>query len=140
MSDKDKLEGFGKKLTEANERVYGAEIRRKYGSDVIDASNRKIEALSEEEYGDLKALSEKISTLLKEAVSTGDAACSAAQNACALHKQWLCHYWPDGLYSPQMHRNMVEMYLADERFRSYYEAIAPGCAQLLHDAIYLYTE
>lgn len=138
MADKEKLQGFGKRLVEANEKAYGAEIRQKYGDSVIDASNKKIEALTEEQYNDINALSEAINALLKEAVSIGDAGCEAAQKACALHKQWLCHHWPDGLYTPQMHRNMADMYLADERFKAYYEAIVPGCTQLLHDAIYLY--
>lgn len=139
MSDKEKLQGFGKKLAEANEKAYGAEIRAKYGDDVIDASNRKLESLTEEKYSDITALEQKIKELLAEAVKTGDAGCDAAQKACALHREWLSHYWPDGLYTAQMHRNMAEMYLADERFKSYYEAIADGCTQLLHDAIYLYT-
>lgn len=139
MSDKEKLQGFGKRLIEANEKAYGAEIRARYGNEVIDASNKKLESLTEAEYGDITALEEEIKRLLAKAVTDGDAGCEAAQKACALHQKWLSHYWPDGLYSPQMHRNMAEMYLADERFKAYYEAIAPGCAQLLHDAIYLYT-
>ena len=140
MSDKEKLHGFGKRLTAANEKAYGKELRAKYGNEVIDASNKKLEALTEEDYSDINALAEEINRLLAEAVDIGDAGCEAAQKACALHQKWLGHYWPDGLYSAQMHRNMADMYLADERFKSYYEAVQPGCAQLLHDAIYLYTK
>jgi len=140
MSDKEKLQGFGKRLAEANEKAYGKELRSKYGNEMIDASNKKLESLTKEKYADITALEEEIKRLLAEAVMVGDAGCEAAQRACALHREWLCHHWPDGLYNAQIHRNMAEMYLADERFKSYYEAIASGCTQLLHDAIYLYTE
>ena len=140
MSDKEQVQGFGKRLSEAKEKAEGKELRSKYGNEMIDASNKKLESLTEEKYADITALEEEIKRLLMEAVMVGDAGCEAAQRACALHREWLCHYWPDGLYNAQMHRNMAEMYLADERFKAYYEAIASGCTQLLHDAIYLYTE
>jgi hypothetical protein len=34
-----------------------------------------------------------------------------------------------------MHVGLAEMYIADPRFTSTYEKIAPGLAQYLHDAI-----
>jgi len=34
-----------------------------------------------------------------------------------------------------MQRNLVEMYLADERFRSYYDDVEPGLAQFVHDIV-----
>ena len=33
---------------------------------------------------------------------------------------------------------MGEMYVGDERFRAYYEAIVPGCAAFFRDALNLY--
>lgn len=40
---------------------------------------------------------------------------------------------PDGTYTKDAHRMMGEMYVGDERFRAYYEAIAPGCAAFFRD-------
>ncbi len=37
--------------------------------------------------------------------------------------------------SPQMHRGLAEMYIADERFAGNYERAAPGLAAYFHDAI-----
>ena len=37
--------------------------------------------------------------------------------------------------SPQMHRGLAEMYVADERFTRTYEREAEGLAAYLHDAI-----
>ena len=33
---------------------------------------------------------------------------------------------------------MGEMYVGDERFRAYYEAIVPGCAAFFRDPLNLY--
>lgn len=35
----------------------------------------------------------------------------------------------------EMHRCLVEMYLADERFTRYYDDVEPGLAQFLHDIV-----
>ena len=35
----------------------------------------------------------------------------------------------------EMHRNLVEMYLADERFTRYYDDVEPGLAQFVHDIV-----
>ena len=35
----------------------------------------------------------------------------------------------------EMHRNLGDMYLADERFKANYEKVAPGLAQYVRDAI-----
>ena len=35
----------------------------------------------------------------------------------------------------EMHRNLVEMYLADERFTRYYDNVEPGLAQFVHDIV-----
>ena len=35
----------------------------------------------------------------------------------------------------EMHRNLVEMYVADERFTRYYDDVEPGLAQFVHDIV-----
>ncbi len=35
----------------------------------------------------------------------------------------------------EKHRNLVQMYLADERFTRYYDDVEPGLAQFLHDIV-----
>jgi len=37
--------------------------------------------------------------------------------------------------SPDMHAQLAEMYVSDERFRSFYESRRSGLAQYFHDAI-----
>lgn len=61
-----------------------------------------------------------------------------AQKACELHKKWISFYW-DG-YSKEAHAGLAEMYVADPRFKAYYDKIAPGCAEFLRDAIRIYCK
>ena len=53
-----------------------------------------------------------------------------------MHGHWLRMYWPDGLYAPEAHKGLADGYVSDERFRAYYEEVAPGAAQFLRDAIH----
>lgn len=140
MNDKEKFNGMVKKLIQQNEDVYGEELRQKYGKEKIEHSYQKLSGMTPEEFNHAEALSQKINFLLKTAIESNDPASEEAQLACDLHRQWLCCYWPEGTYSKAAHRNLSEMYTADERFRVYYEAIAPGCAEFFRNAIHIYCQ
>lgn len=138
MADKEKFEGFKKKLIENNEQKYGAEIRRKYGDDAINASNEKLKGMLPEQYDESERLRLKIDETLKAAFQTGDPAGELAQKACEFHKKWLCFYYDN--YTKEYHKGLGEMYVADERFTAYYDKIAVGCAKFLRDAINIYCQ
>ena len=138
MSDLEKFEGFKQKLVDDNEAMYGKEICEKYGDEVIDASNAKIKGMSEEQWQKAESLRTELESLLKIAFEQGDPASNEAQRVCDLHRQWLCIFWKDGAYSKEAHKNIADMYTADERFAAYYDKIAVGCAGFLRDAINIY--
>lgn len=138
MSDKEKFEGFKDNLIKDNEERYGQEIRKKYGDDIVNASNAKVKGMPQEKMQEAKVLGERIESTLAEAFVQGDPAGELAQSVCEMHKQWLCIFWPDGMYSPEAHMGLADMYVEDERFRANYDKIAPGCTEFLRDAIYIY--
>ena len=138
MENKEKFEGFKSQLIKDNEKQYGSEIREKYGHDVIDKSNSKIKGMSQEQYAEIERLTEKLNEALKLAVETNDPASEQAQKACELHKEWLCYFWEDGIYSKETHLGLAEMYVSDERFKAHYEKISPGCAVFLKAALEVY--
>jgi DNA-binding transcriptional MerR regulator len=138
MTDKEKFEGFKQELINENERKYGAEIRAKYGDEVVDGSNASLMGMTKEQYDEGERLRIECEDTLKLALETGDPAGDLAQKAADLHRKWLSFYAPN--YSKEYHRNLGEMYAADERFAAYYNKIAPGCAVFLRDAINIYTE
>ena len=134
MRDEDRFQALKEKLVLENEQNCGREAREKYGADQVDAANRKMMNLTEEQYLRWKELDARILARLEAGVEAAIPADSPqAQEIAQLHKEWLTISTPK--YSPQMHRGIAAMYIADERFTRYYDRNKPGCARLLHDAV-----
>lgn len=139
MKDHEKFEGLKQQLIEENETQYGEEIRHRYGSESIDAANAKLQGMSPEQYQLAQDLSAQLNALLVQAMSDGDPACEAAQSACAIHKEWLCLFWPEGMYSKEAHLSLTSMYVEDERFTAYYDkATGTGATAFLQQAMQLF--
>lgn len=141
MSDQEKFEGFKQELTDNNEKQYGAEIREKYGDAPVDEANAGMMKMTQEQYGDWKALEQEIRKILTELVSQEvppDPAGEKAQHVCQLHKQWLM--LTGAPYSKEYHRNLALMYGEDPRFTAYYDKDVPGCAAYFKDAIDVYCK
>lgn len=134
MKDQERFEGFKDKMIEENEDKYGDEIREKYGDSIVDTSNTKFRGMSEEQFKENQVLEKRIIDLLKEAMVIGDIHDKTAQHAVDCHKEWLKQYWPS--YSKEAHKGLADMYVADERFTTYYDQHQKGMAQFLRDAIY----
>lgn len=137
MSDKEKFEGFKKKLVEDNEAKYGKEVREKYGESTVNSSNQKVLGMTQEQYDEVTKLATEVIETLHAAYKTGDPAGELAQKAADLHRQWLCYYWDS--YSKEAHAGVAQMYVDDPRFTAYYDEKQPGSAEFLRDAVFIYT-
>jgi DNA-binding transcriptional MerR regulator len=137
MGNKEKFQGFKKRMIEDNEKKYGEEIREKYGKDTVENSNAKLMNMTEEQYDEVTKLAEQVTAALAEAFKNGDPASDIAQKAADLHKKWLTYYWSE--YSKEAHAGLAQMYVDDERFTAYYDKEQPGTAEFLRDAIFIYT-
>lgn len=134
MKQKRNFEEFKKQTIQENEEKYGKEIREKYGEKTIDESNRKMLNMTEEEYQHFKELEESIREDLKEAVENKEEATGETGKRIALlHKEWLTMTWSS--YSALAHQGLVQMYVADERFKGYYDKEIEGCAVFLKEAV-----
>ena len=138
MTDKERFEGFKEQMIQNNEEQYGREVREKYGDETVDASNNKLMGLTQEKYDEMQILSDQLNKALREAAKEGDPAGEKAQEACRLHKAWLCLSWPS--YTKEGHLGLADMYVEDKRFRKYYEDIVPGGAEFLRDALRIYCQ
>lgn len=136
MSDKEKFEGFKQAMIDENERQYGTEIRGKYGEEEIERTNARIKGMTHERYAEGERLRQEAEDTLKAALEIGDPAGELAQKACDLHGKWLAVFQPE--YSKAYHKSLGELYVVDDRFKVYYDKIAPGCAEFLRDAINIY--
>jgi len=120
MTDKDKFEGFKKHQLDENEKRYGKEIRENHGEEAVEKANQNWQHLSEHDY--LRAqevenrLIENLNILLKQ--SQPDLQSSEAEVVFKSHQEWLKIMAP--FYSKEYHRQLGEMYVADERFGAYY--------------------
>jgi MerR family transcriptional regulator, thiopeptide resistance regulator len=140
MSDQDRFESIKQMLIEENERTYGAEIRERYGDEVVDASHARVASMSEERWARAQALEAEIKEELCAAAAGGDPASATARHLCDLHREWICMFWPEGTYSIEAHRGLGEGYVSDARFKSYYDEVVEGGAEFLRDALNAYGE
>ncbi len=138
MQNDEKFEAFKNKLIEENEEKYGEEIREKYGEQTVNDSNAKLRGMSKEDYEELEKLGNEILTLLPKAFETGDPASPLAQQIAKKHKDWLMYSWPS--YSMEAHAGLAEMYVADERFKGYYDQTVEGGTEFLRDAILIFLK
>ena len=81
----------------------------------------------------IKAEGDALLAALAEAKRTGvEPGSPQADELAARHRASIERFYDCG---DEMHRNLVEMYLADERFTRYYDDVEPGLAQFVHDIV-----
>lgn len=133
MNDQEKFNGFKEQLINENDTTYGKEIREAYGNHIINESNSKFRGMSKEDFEEMEKLGNEILDILPIAFNTGDPSSSLGRELASKHKAWLMYSWPS--YSKEAHASLAEMYVADERFKAYYEKNVTGGAEFLRDAI-----
>ena len=134
MSDQEKFQAFKERVVRENEEKHGAEIREKYGDEEMDAANRKVLDMTEEEYERFQNLGEEIRIQLQDAVRGGaNPEDECGRRIVALHKEWLGKTWTQ--YTKEAHAAIGNLYISDERFKMYYDKEVTGCAKFLESAI-----
>jgi len=137
MKDNQKFKALKDKQLEENDKKYGQEIRIKYGDSIVDESNNKYNKMSEKTYMHAETLSAKIFEYLNKAMDDNDFSTEYGKIVYESHKEWIMIYWND--YSYEAHRQLVDMYVDDDRFRHYYDKERDGTAKFLRDTVYYYT-
>lgn len=138
MSDEKKFEAFKEQQLKDNTEKYGDELKQSYDPEFIEQANQMYLKKSKYEMKQQEELTKKLNKTIQLAMDTSDPSSLIAQEMCALHKDWLCFYWPS--YDKNHHLSLIEMYTLDERFTKYYDKIRVGAAQFLLDAMKLYIE
>ncbi|WP_099221822.1 MerR family transcriptional regulator [Listeria costaricensis] len=138
MTDQEKFDAFKDQLVHENEAQYGKEIREQYGDQTVDASNAKLMGLSEADFAEQERLNAALLEALKRALEAGeDARSETAQEAARLHQAWIHFFWPS--YTKEAHLGLVDMYVADDRFKRYYdEQSGTHATELLREAVQIY--
>jgi len=137
MSDKERFEGFKKKLIDENNEKFGKEVVEKYGEGAVNKSNESFMKMTEEQYNELTSTESSLFKTLKEAYLTKNPAGDLGQESAKLHAKWITLCW--GNYNKEAHANLTQMYVDDDRFKAYYDREQPGTAEFLRDAVWIYT-
>ena len=138
MDDMEKFSAFKREKILENENKYGEEIRENYGEDNVDKANKVLNNLTKEDYQTMNNIEAKMIDNLVEFKKNPKMDSSLAKTIYQEHKDWLNYTLPK--YNKQIHRGLVDMYLADTRFTKYYNERADcDVAKLLRNVVYHYT-
>jgi DNA-binding transcriptional MerR regulator len=114
--------------------VEAAEAEERWGdTDAWKQSQQRTAGLTEDAWRRIKADGDALLHALADAKREGVVPGSPhADELAARHRSSIEQFYDCG---DEMHRCLVEMYLADERFTRYYDDVEPGLAQFLHDIV-----
>jgi DNA-binding transcriptional MerR regulator len=131
LTAEEQVEIFG---TTAFSDEYAAEAEERWGeTDAWKQSQQRVSRFSKEDWIAIKAEGDALLEALAQAKRGGVQPGSAEANELAArHRASIERFYDCG---DEMHRNLVEMYLADERFTQYYDDVEPGLAQFVHDIV-----
>ncbi|MFD7889357.1 MerR family transcriptional regulator [Streptomyces albidoflavus] len=115
---------------------YADEARQRWGhTDAYRESQRRTASYTKADWQRLKDEFDALHARVAELLALGvPADAPVAMDAAEEHRRFI-----DGAHYPcdaRMHTCLADMYVADPRFTATYEAIRPGLAQYLHDAIH----
>ena len=131
LTAKEQLEIFG--MTAFSEE-YAVEAEQRWGdTDAWKQSQQRVSTFTKQDWIDAKAENDALLAALADAKRNGtEPGTAEANDLAARHRASIDRYYDCG---DEMHRCLVEMYLADERFTRYYDDVEPGLAQYVHDIV-----
>lgn len=118
------------------ENLYKEEAQARWGeTDAYKESTKRLTTYSAEDIEMAKKEMSEATAQILDAMLAGLPATDARALAGAeAHRKSISDWWYDCSY--EMHVNLAQMYVADERFSAFYENMHSGLAQYVHDAIY----
>ncbi|GGZ82884.1 MerR family transcriptional regulator [Streptomyces subrutilus] len=131
LTPEEKFEVFGDHDPER----YAEEVERRWGAtDAYAQSRRRAASMTKEDWERARDLADDIDRRLAGLMEAGAAADSEpAMDLAEEHRGWIDGHAYTCSYA--MHTCLGEMYAADERFTAHYDAVRPGLAVFLRDAI-----
>ncbi|MFD5336711.1 MerR family transcriptional regulator [Streptomyces hawaiiensis] len=131
LTPEEKFEVFGDQDPEQ----YAEEVEARWGdTDEYAESQRRTASYTKEDWKRIQAEAAEwgeryVALMAAGEGPTGEAAMVLAEE----HRQHICRSFYECSY--ELHRCLGEMYVSDERFKAVYDAMRPGLAEHLRDAI-----
>ncbi|MBB6418645.1 MerR family transcriptional regulator [Streptomyces sp. AK010] len=131
LTPEERFEVFGDNDPEQ----YAEEVEQRWGdTEEYADSQRRTASYTKEDWKRIQAEAadwgERYGALMSaDEPPTGEAAMTLAEE----HRQHICTWFYECSY--EIHRCLGDMYVSDERFKAFYDALRPGLAEHLRDAI-----
>nr|WP_281353558.1 TipAS antibiotic-recognition domain-containing protein [Phytoactinopolyspora mesophila] len=121
-----------------NHREYEAEARQRWGDEAVDRGNAIVAEWTPEQWAAAKAEFDAQNEGLAQLMDAGTpVADEQVQAIIERHYNGMTQFWtPDR----ESYTGLGQMYVDDDRFAQNYEAVRPGLAAYLRDAIAVYAE
>jgi MerR family transcriptional regulator, thiopeptide resistance regulator len=131
LTAEEQIEIFG---TTAFNEEYATEAEERWGdTDAWKQSQQRVKKFTKQDWIDIKAEGDALMQALAAAKRAGVEPGSPEANELATRHRASIERFYD--FDDEMHRCIVEMYLADERFTRTYDDVEPGLAQYVHDIV-----
>ena len=118
------------------ENPYADEARERWGNtEAYRQSQERTARYTEQDWAEIKAAGDDLNERLAAALRAGTAAEDpAAMDLAEEHRRQLDRWFYD--CDAEFHRGLGDMYVDDPRFTATYDAVEPGLARYLRDAIH----
>ena len=131
LDPEEMFEVFG----DADPSEHGEEAEERWGeTEAWKESQRRTSSYGKKDWLAMKTEASAIEARLAELLEAGVPATSMdALDAAEQHRQHICTWFYD--CPREMHRQLGQMYVQDDRFAAHYDAIAPGLASYVSQAV-----
>ena len=132
LTEEEQKELFGDGFSDD----YAEEAEQRWGeTEAWKQSQKRTSTYTKEDWAEVKAEMDATNAEFVSAMTDGEPATSErAMDAAEAHRMHIQNRFYD--ITPEFHRNLGDMYVADPRFTKTYEDIKPGMAQYVRDAIH----
>jgi hypothetical protein len=132
LTNNDQNEVFGESFFEE----HAEEAEKRWGqTQAWQDSQKRMSERTKKDWTRIQAEVEESNAAFAAAMDAGLLATSAqAMDAAEQHRLHIQRWFYD--ITPEFHRNLGDMYIADPRFTKNYENIRPGMAQYVRDAVH----
>jgi MerR family transcriptional regulator, multidrug-efflux activator len=132
------FDGFDETKIREHMDNYRDETRARYGEEIVDESERRVNAMSRDEWAAIGAESADINQSLAELMDEREPSDPDVQRQVA---RWF-RLINDRFYecTPEIFRGLGDLYVDDSRFTAHYDRVRPGLARFLRDAMHVYAD
>ncbi|HPG42362.1 MAG TPA: MerR family transcriptional regulator [Acholeplasmataceae bacterium] len=133
MNNQEKFEGYKEVLLIENDQKYKNEVIDRWGNQAYETSRKTFSRMTKDELDAFNQLAGDIIQCLHD-LKNDIHNHSKRYELFSKHKSWLTQAW-GGIYQKDAHRQIVMMYVEDERFKTYYDQHGEGFAEILRDCV-----